>query len=486
MATGADERLEQAEEVEARVVAEQKVEHPSAAQRAGRGKEARAACPRSSHASFAPPDRDPVALLEAQAATRVPELVPIRYGRMLVSPFSFFRGAAAVMAHDTATLPSTGLTVQLCGDAHLANFGGFASPERDLVLDLNDFDETLPGPFELDLKRLAASFEIAGRHRSFSDGERSEAVRTVIRGYREAMRSFAGMGNMDVWYSRLSVTQLAEQLRTQRDTRQAVVVEKATAKARTKDSMRAFSKLTEIVDGEPRIISDPPLIVPVAELLEGIGDRETLQNLLRSVIRDYRRTLQGDRQHLLEQFRFVDLARKVVGVGSVGTRCWVALMLGRDMTDPLFLQIKEAEASVLEPYVGRSGFANHGQRVVEGQRLMQASSDIFLGWHHVTGLDGHERDFFVRQLWDWKVSVDLETVVPRGLVLYAQALGWTLARAHARSGDRIAIAEYLGKGEIFDQAVAEFASAYADQNERDFEALGAAQREGRIQAEFGL
>jgi uncharacterized protein (DUF2252 family) len=463
-----------------------KVSHPSIADRAARGKEARAACARSGHARLDTDGRDPVALLEAQAPSRVPELVPIRYGRMLVSPFAFFRGAAAVMAHDLSRAPRTGVHVQLCGDAHLANFGGFASPERDLILDLNDFDETLPGPFEWDVKRLAASFEVAGRNRGFVEEDTRTAVLTVVRSYREAMREFAAMGNLDVWYSRLSVTALAEQLRADRDDRQADMVDKATAKARTKDSMRAFAKLTEVVDGERRIISDPPLIVPISELFEGVGDRDALEHLVRSVMRGYRSTLQDDRRHLLEQFGFVDIARKVVGVGSVGTRCWIVLLLGRDDTDPLFLQIKEAQESVLEPYLGRSGFANHGQRVVEGQRLMQASSDIFLGWYRLTGGDGHQRDFFCRQLWDWKISVDLETVVPRGLVLYARALGWTLARAHARSGDRVAIGEYLGKSETFDRAMAEFASTYADQNERDYEALAEAAKSGRITVEEGL
>jgi uncharacterized protein (DUF2252 family) len=481
MTTGADEKGRRRGDDAGAPVA-----HPSVSERAARGRDARMASPRTAHGRIGHPDRDPVALLEAQAPSRVPELVPIRYGRMLVSPFTFFRGAAAVMAHDLAASPSSGLEAQLCGDAHLANFGGFASPERDLILDLNDFDETHPGPFEWDVKRLAASFEVAGRDRRFSAAERREAVLTAARWYRESMREFAGMMNMDVWYSRLSVTDLAERLRAQKDHRQAEAIAKATAKARTKDSIRAFSKLTKLVDGEPRIISDPPLIVPIGELVEGIADRDAIENLVRSVLRGYRRTLQGDRRHLLEQFRFVDVARKVVGVGSVGTRCWIVLMLGRDEGDPLFIQIKEAQASVLEPYLGKSRFDNHGQRVVEGQRLMQASSDIFLGWIRLTGLDGHPRDYYCRQLWDWKVSVDLEAVVPRGLVLYAQALGWTLARAHARSGDRVAIAEYLGKGTAFDEAVADFASAYADVNERDHEALAAAHRDGRITAELGV
>jgi uncharacterized protein (DUF2252 family) len=463
-----------------------KVAHPTPAERTTRGKEARTAAPRPSHAELAAPERDPVALLEAQAVTRVPELVPIRYGRMLTSPFAFFRGAAALMAHDLATAPSSGLEVQLCGDAHLSNFGGFATPERDLVLDVNDFDETHPGPFEWDLKRLAASFEIAGRNRDFTRGDCTEAVLTVVRAYREAMHDFAAMGNMDVWYSRLSVPELAAQLRGQRDTKQANALDASIAKARTKDSLKAFAKLTELVDGERRIRSDPPLIVRLTDIVEGIPDTDSLVDVVRSVIREYRETLQPDRRHLLESFRLVDIAHKVVGVGSVGTRCWIVLMIGRDGDDPMFLQMKEAQASVLEPYLGKSRWENHGRRVVEGQRLMQAASDIFLGWHRVTGLDGHTRDFYCRQLWDWKASVDLETVVPRGLVLYAQTVGWTLARAHARSGDRIAIAEYLGKSDKFDRALASFASAYAEVNDRDYAALSGAVADGRITAEHGI
>jgi uncharacterized protein (DUF2252 family) len=463
-----------------------KVEHPSIAEHTARGRRAREAAPRSRHAALSPPDRDPVAILEAQAVSRVAELVPIRYGRMLTSPFAFFRGAAALMAHDLAHTPSSGLKVQLCGDAHLANFGGFATPERDLVLDLNDFDETLPGPFEWDLKRLVASFEIGGRNRGFTATECRDAVLTVVRSYREAMQGFAQMGNMDVWYSRLSIPTLAAQLREQRDRKQADAVDAGIAKARTKDSMKAFAKLTEVVDGERRIRSDPPLVVRLADVVEGISDPESIVDVVRAVLREYRQTLQGDRRHLLEEFRLVDVAHKVVGVGSVGTRCWIVLMVGRDDDDSLFLQMKEAQASVLEPYLGKSRFENHGRRVVEGQRLMQASSDIFLGWHRIVGLDGHTRDFYCRQLWDWKASVDLDTVVPRGLVLYAQALGWTLARAHARSGDRIAIAEYLGKSDKFDLALASFASDYAELNDRDYSALAAAVDEGRIAAEHGI
>jgi uncharacterized protein (DUF2252 family) len=465
------------------------VPHFTPSERAARGRSARAECARSSHAELAiAGDRDPVAILEAQATSRVPELVPVRYGRMLVSPFTFYRGAAAVMAHDLASTPGAGLRVQLCGDAHLSNVGGYASPERTLVFDLNDFDETLPGPFEWDLKRLAASFEIAGRDRDFTKAERTKAVLAAVGSYREWMRKLAEARNLDVWYARLDVETIERNLHRQQAKNQAAGVAKAAEKARTKDSLKAFAKLTRLVDGEPRIVSDPPLIVPAADLATEAGlPFERLESVVHQLFREYRRTLQQDRRHLLEEFRMVDLARKVVGVGSVGTRCWILLLLGRDSNDPLFLQIKEAQASVLEPYLGKSQYKNHGQRVVAGQRLMQATSDILLGWvHSKETLDGAERDFFVRQLWDWKTSVDLDTILPLGLELYGQVCGFLLARAHARSGDRIAIASYLGKGDTFDRALAEFAVAYADQNERDHAALRTAAGEGRIPVQEGV
>jgi uncharacterized protein (DUF2252 family) len=426
--------------------------------------------------------------VDEDTPSRVPELVPIRYGRMLVTPFTFYRGAASLMANDLAATPHSGLRAQLCGDAHLSNFGGFASPSRDLVFDLNDFDETLPGPFEWDVKRLATSFEIAGRDRGFDDKVRRAAVLASVWAYRESMRQSAAMSNLDVWYSRLDAAQLAERLRREEGNKKQVkVLEKTAAKAKTKDSMKAFAKLTHMVDGEPRIISDPPLIVPIEELVEG-QDRDEITASILALFHLYRRTLQPDRRLLLEGFRYVDLARKVVGVGSVGTRCWILLLLGRDDNDPLFLQIKETGPSVLERHHGRSQYRNHGQRVVEGQRLMQAASDIFLGWlrNKETIDDGQPRDFYVRQLWDWKTSVDTDTILPRGLELYAGACGWTLARAHARSSDRIAIATYLGKSDVFDRAVADFAIAYADQNERDYATLVEAAKKGRIEAKEGL
>jgi uncharacterized protein (DUF2252 family) len=465
------------------------IDHFTAAERAARGRAARAECPRSSHSGFAlAPDRDPVEILEAQAATRVPELVPVRYGRMLVSPFTFYRGAAAIMAHDLASTPRAGLQAQLCGDMHLSNVGGYASPERTLVFDLNDFDETLPGPFEWDVKRLVTSFEIAARDREFSDAERSSAVLNAARSYREWMRKAAETRHLDVWYARLDVETIEQRLHAQQAKHQAATVAKAAAKARTKDSMKAFAKLTQLVDGEPRIVSDPPLIMSAADLAKDAGiNFEQVESVVHGLFRDYRRTLQDDRRHLLEQFRMVDLARKVVGVGSVGTRCWIVLLLGRDGDDPLFLQIKEAQESVLEPYLGKSGYSNHGQRVVAGQRLMQATSDIFLGWlRSKVTLDGSERDFFVRQLWDWKTSVDLDTITPLGLELYGEVCGFLLARAHARSGDRIAISSYLGKSDTFDRALAEFAVAYADQNERDHAVLQQAAADGQIVMQEGL
>ena len=445
--------------------------------------------PRASHAEFDPgPDRpDPVALLAEQAKTRLPELVPVRYGRMMVSPFTYYRGAALPMASDLATTPVSGLAVQACGDAHLSNFGIFGSPDRRLVFDVNDFDETLPGPWEWDVKRLAASLEVAGRDNGFADKERRDIVTATAAGYRQAMRSFAGMTNLDVWYARADIDQLRAELDSQIKARQRKVLDKGIAKARTRDSMQEVAKLTHLVDGRPRIIADPPLLVPAEQLAESPQDFATFLSQINDLIAKYRRTMETDRRYLLEQYDYCDLARKVVGVGSVGTRCWIVLMLGRDDSDPLFLQVKEAEESVLSRFVGASKYANQGQRVVAGQRLMQAASDIFLGWVHiVAGLDGRERDFYVRQLRDWKFSVDISTMVPDGMRQYGQLCGWTLARAHARSGDRIAIASYLGNGDVFDKAIAQFAVAYADQNEKDHDALVDAVKSGRIMAEQGV
>jgi uncharacterized protein (DUF2252 family) len=464
-----------------------KVEHPSVADRAARGKASRAQVGRRVHGEWEPSAarRDPVEQLEEQALTRVTELVPIRYGRMLVSPFTFFRGAAKLMAADLEHEPRSGLQVQLCGDAHLSNFGAFAAPDRRLVFSINDFDETLPGPFEWDVKRLVASFAVAGRDRGFSAKERHAVNLTVTRAYREAMAEFAGMGNMDLWYTRLDVDDIAARMGHKVSTKERKRFERNVAKAQSKDSIRAFGKLTELVDGEPRFASDPPLIMPIEETVAS-AHHARLDTFMRDAIRTYRRTLTRDRRHLLERFRYVHAARKVVGVGSVGTRAWIVLMLGRDGEDPLLLQAKEAQASVLEPVLGQSTFSSHGQRVVEGQRLMQSASDIMLGWIRIDTPDGVKRDFYIRQLWDAKGSALVELMSPRVMTIYAQLCGWTLARAHARSGDAVAIASYLGSSNALDCALADFAERYADQNERDYDALARAAASGRIQAQTGL
>jgi uncharacterized protein (DUF2252 family) len=459
----------------------------SAIERAKRGKGVRAEVPRSAHADLesTSSSRDPVALLEEQATTRVAELVPIRYGRMLVSPFTFFRGAAYLMAADLAGAPSTGLEVQLCGDAHLSNFGAFAAPDRRLVFSLNVFDETLPGPFEWDVKRLVASFAVAGRDRGFKAKQRHAIDLTVVRAYRKAMKSFAQMRTLDVWYARQDVHEIAKQWAAQVSAKRLKRFERNVAKARAKDSLRAFEKLTENVDGEPRIVSDPPILVPVEEVVPP-GEIDRISEVVGTIIRSYERTLIADRRRLLERFRYVHAARKVVGVGSVGTRAWIMLLTGRDADDPLLLQFKEAGASVLEPFLGKTKFRNHGQRVVEGQRLTQAASDVLLGWIRHPGFDGEERDYYIRQLWDGKGSALIEMMNPATLGVYAEICGWALARAHARSGDPAAIAGYLGSGDSFDRALASFAEAYADQNERDYAALREAVDSGKIEAECGL
>ena len=465
-----------------------KVAHLSPDERVARGKAARNETPRSSHGRWEPATNrpDPVALLEEQGVSRVPELVPLRYGRMMVSPFTFFRGGALIMASDLAATPRSGLNAQICGDAHLSNFGVFASPERQMMFDINDFDETLPGPWEWDVKRLAASFEIAGRDRGFKPADRRAVVMAGVAEYRARMHEFAAARNLDVWYAHVPVDRIFKELEATATKKQQAKARANAAKARTRDSMQAFTKLTQVVDGRRRIISDPPLIVPIEELIPPGSGRDDIQGELRALIRSYRRTLETDRRELLESFEFVHLARKVVGVGSVGTRAWIALMLGRDDQDPLFLQAKEAEESVLERFVGKSRYLNHGQRVVAGQRLMQASSDIFLGWQRVTGLDGKERDFYLRQLRDWKGSADVDTMAASLMAGYARICAATLARAHARSGDRIAIASYLGNSDTFDRAVGDFAKAYADQNERDYQALVDAVASGRLEAQTGL
>jgi uncharacterized protein (DUF2252 family) len=464
------------------------VPHLSVAERVARGKAARDEVPRASHTTFEPSltRADPVELLERQAKSRVPELVPIRYGRMLVSPFTFYRGAAMIMANDLAATPRSGLTVQCCGDAHLSNFGVFASPERRLVFDVNDFDETLPGPWEWDVKRLAASMLIAARDNGFRAKEQDRIVLDTVGRYRTAMAEFAAMKQLEVWYSHLDIESVVKEFSSQFKPKLVKRADKQIAKARTKDSMTAFSKLTEVVDGKTRIADQSPLIVPARELASG-DEFERLWGVLQGVLRGYRETLEFDRRMLLENFELTDLAHKVVGVGSVGTRAWIGLYLGRDGQDPLFLQVKEADSSVLEEFLGASEFSNHGERVVVGQRLMQATSDIFLGWLHVdAGLDGKPRDFYGRQLKDWKGSAEIEQMVPKAMAAYGKLCGWTLARAHARSGDRIAITAYLGNSDSFDRAILQFSEAYAEQNDRDYNKLAKAVKSGRITAETGL
>ncbi len=464
------------------------VPHLSVAERAELGKQARTQTPRSSHAAFeAGPKRpDPVKLLQEQARSRVPELVPIRYGRMLVSPFTFYRGAAKVMAQDLSTTPTSGLRVQCCGDAHLSNFGVFASPERRMVFDINDFDETLPGPWEWDVKRLAASLMIGAGDNGFTARDGDRVVLASVTEYREAMRGFAAMSNLEVWYARVDVEAFMREFGPQFKSRTVARAEKTLAKARTRDSTSALAKLTERVNGSIRIVDQAPLIVPLRVLLSG-EEYERFADELSELLRSYRRTLQFDRRVLLEEFEMVDFARKVVGVGSVGTRAWIALLFGRDESDPLFLQMKEAEASVLEEFAGKSEFTNHGERVVTGQRLMQAVSDIFLGWVHVkAGIDGASRDFYGRQLRDWKGSVEVSRQTPQTMAAYGRLCGWTLARAHARGGDRVAIASYLGSGTTFDRAIVEFSKAYAHQNELDYARLAAAVKDGTIEAQTGL
>ncbi|MGV9313946.1 DUF2252 domain-containing protein [Streptomyces sp. NPDC003691] len=459
--------------------------HATPRERAERGRAKRKKTPRSAHARYDPPSGrpDPVSVVEEQSAARVPDLVPVRYGRMTESPFRFYRGAAAIMASDlSAATPASGLTAQLCGDAHMMNFRLLGSPERRLVFDINDFDETHPGPWEWDVKRLATSLVIAGRENNWSRKERAAIVRSAVRVYRQRIRAYAGMGNLEVWYDRGDMEQVQALADERLDQRGRMRLAEAMAKARTRDSMKAFEKLTEQRDGGRRFAADPPLIVPVEDLVDG-PSLDRLVTELHTLVDHYGSSLSMERRHLLRQYRIVDIARKVVGVGSVGTRCWILLLLGRDDTDPLILQAKEADRSVLERYTERSAYENQGQRVVAGQRLMQAVGDVFLGWDRVTDVDVPYRDFYIRQLHDWKGIVVPQAMVPKGMRLFAELCGATLARAHARSGDRIAIGAYLGGGDAFDLAVAEFAEVYADQNERDHRALVEAVREGRVQAE---
>jgi uncharacterized protein (DUF2252 family) len=424
-------------------------------------------------------------LLQAQAATRIQELVPIRYGRMLVSPFTFYRGAATVMAADLAATPDSGIVVQACGDAHISNFGGFAAQDRRLLFGPNDFDETLPGPWEWDVKRMATSAEIAGRDIGLAAGGRRRIVVDGVRQYRETMRAFAGMSHLDVWYERMNASELVDHFGGRLGRRGRILFAKPFAKARSKTSLRAVKKLTERVDGAPRFRSVPPLLVPFRELFDPADGRDEA-DYVQEWFDEYRQGLDEEQRYLFDTYRFVDMARKVVGVGSVGTRAWVFLLVGRDGKDPLVLQAKEAQASVLERHLGASEFENHGERVVHGQRMAQAAIDVFLSWQRSEGLDGQEHDFYVRQLWDWKASVDLSTMSYWGLHAYVRACGWSLARAHARSGDRLAIAAYLGSGAKFDEAIACFAAAYADQNELDHQRLAEAVAAREVPAQLGV
>ncbi len=459
-------------------------------ERAAKGRQIRADVPRSSHAELKlASGRDPISMLAEQATSRLPDLVPIRYGRMLASPFAYYRGAALPMAFDLSSTPVTGLSVQACGDAHMGNFGLFGSAERRLVFDINDFDETLPGPWEWDVKRLAASLEIAARENGIGKKQRNEIVQAAVRRYRLAMGEFATQSNLGVFYANADADQIVQRFRNQLTSRQRARVAEGIAKARSRDSMQALDKLCRIVDGRPQIVADPPLIVPLSSMLPADIDASGLESELTGLIEGYKRTLLADRRYLLDQYetKLADIARKVVGVGSVGTRCWIMLMLGRDESDPLFLQMKEAGPSVLSEFAGQSKFTNQGQRVVAGQRLMQAASDAFLGWQRLSPApDGVTRDFYVRQLRDWKFSLDTQTMVPSGIKYFGELCGWTLARAHARSGDRIAIAAYLGRSDAFDKAVAEFAVQYADLNERDYAALDDAAKSGRVLAQRGV
>jgi uncharacterized protein (DUF2252 family) len=484
------------------------IARPSIDERRAAGQQTRERTPPSSHAGWRPTaDRlDPVALLEAQNLTREPDLVPVRHGRMMVSPFTFYRGAAKIMAADLKDTPVAGLDAQLCGDAHLSNFGVFASPERTLLFDLNDFDETLPGPFEYDVKRMAASFMIAARNNAFSKADARAATQASVTAYREAMADFAQMPTMDIWYAHLDEDELMASIRStvaqtkkpakgakkgKKDKEQQKLAqlaqkraEKNAAKAHTRDSLQALSKLGELVDGTYRIVSQPPVIVPARDLAATYGlSPDEVMPVIHEQFRAYRATLQDDRRHLLERFEIVDAARKVVGVGSVGTRAFIVLLQGRDAQDPLFLQIKEATASVLEAHLPKSRYGQHGERVVQGQRMMQAASDIYLGW--TKGLDVN-RHYYWRQLRDMKGSVLVELMTPLGLTFYARTCGWTLARAHARSGDPVAIATYLGAGDAFDKSITDFCERYADQNERDYQDFVTAVRSGRLEALEGV
>jgi uncharacterized protein (DUF2252 family) len=491
--------------------------HTSIEDRQAIGERARENTPISSQADWEPAAGrpDPVELLIEQNATREADLVPVRHGRMTVSPFTFYRGAAKIMATDLATTPMAGLVVQLCGDAHLSNFGGFASPERQLLFGLNDFDETLPGPFEYDLKRMAASFTIAARNNGFTPADVRAVTIESVKAYRSGMADLAEMHTLDIWYAHMTEHDIQDAIRAIQETSNsrkkpskgktgkkkqgaskagkadaALIAEaakranKAMRKAHTRDSLGALAKFAEVVDGRQRIVSQPPVIIPLRDLAASYEmTPDEARDAVEEQFRVYKATLSNDRRQMLDRFTIVDVARKVVGVGSVGTRAWMVLLQGRDSGDPLFLQVKEATGSVLEDHLPKSRYNTPGQRVVEGQRLMQAASDIFLGWTRGVQAD---RYYYWRQLRDMKASAEVELMSPVGMTSYARMCGWTLARAHARSGDPIAIAEYLGNDDTFDKAIANFSARYADQNQRDYDTFVKAIADGRIQAVTGI
>jgi uncharacterized protein (DUF2252 family) len=438
------------------------------AERRAFGRELRNKVPRSSHAEWtAAADRlEPMSLLEEQNRSRLAHLVPLRYARMAASPFTFLRGSAIVMAQDLAATPVSGMQVQLCGDAHLSNFGIYATPERNQVFDVNDFDETMPGPWEWDIKRFAAGIVAAGRINGFPAATNRRAVLNGVQSYREHMWKYSDIRHIDVWYSRIDYESSLQFVR--RTFRW--YIHKQREKSRLRSSLQAFPKLAMQVDGQYRIKDDPPLIAHL--------DDKELAEQLKGLVETYQPTVQEDRRVLLSKYHCVDVAQKVVGVGSIGTRCYVLLLLGNDSNDPLFLQIKEAQASVLERHLGPSAFHNHAHRVVAGQRLMQAASDVFLGWTRLGSTD-----YYLRQLRDMKLTVDLQTLIPEGFIEYCRFCGWALARAHARSGDPAQISGYLGRSDTFDRAIAAFAEKYADQTERDHAAFVAAlQADKAVQA----
>jgi uncharacterized protein (DUF2252 family) len=440
-------------------------------ERGKQGKALREKCPRTAQAEWKPRSKsqDPIKLLEESDADRIPGLIPVKYQRMSVSPFTFYRGAAILQARDLANARMSGITVQACGDCHLANFGGFATPERELVFDINDFDETFPGPWEWDIKRLGASLVLAARDRSFSKATADEAVRAAAASYRERMAEFAEMTVLETWYARIIADDLKEYFR--KDPDMSARLSAKQKQARSRNSEAVFPKLTAVVDGRRKIRDDPPVIYHFQEFSPHFEKQR------RKFTEEYKQSLQADRRRLYERYRFQDAVIKVVGVGSVGTRCYLSLLLADD-DDPLFLQFKEARRSVLEPPRGKSRYANQGYRVVEGIHVMQAASDIFLGWSRTKG-----HDYYVRQFRDMKVSAEVETFRPSTLVGYATMCGWALARAHAKAGDAAMIAGYLGSSDQFDDALAKYSEAYADQAERDYETFQAATRSGRLSTE---